>query len=171
MRQLVVIAHNIRSSHNVGSLLRTADGLGVQKVYLTGYTPYPTMTNDERLPHQARKATAAIAKTALGAEKSSIWEYLSSVEDVLEKLSHEGFQLIALEQSEKAKPLSMITDTDTPIALLIGNEVTGVPPELLSRMNSVVEIPMHGEKESFNVVIATAMALYHLRTVSLAKNR
>jgi tRNA G18 (ribose-2'-O)-methylase SpoU len=165
MRQIVVIAHNIRSSHNVGSLMRTADGLGIQKVFLTGYTPYPQQPHDDRLPHLAIKATNAIAKTALGAEKSDLWEHQEDVSDVLHRLREDGYVLVALEQSPDAIQLTKLAEGDGPIALLIGSEVTGVEASLLSKVDAVVEIPMFGNKESFNVVIATAMALYHLRLV------
>src|SRR5579885_2599476 len=74
-RQIVLIAHDLRSTHNIGSLLRTADGLGVEKVFITGYSPYPLMARDDRLPHLAQKLDRDIHKTALGAEQSVAWEH------------------------------------------------------------------------------------------------
>jgi hypothetical protein len=91
MRSIVVIAHDIRSRHNVGSLLRTAEGLGVERVYLTGYTPYPMLAGgDPRLPHLAAKETKAIAKTALGAEQSQDWAHAESVIDLIAALKADG---------------------------------------------------------------------------------
>ena len=91
MSKIVVIAHNIRSTHNIGSLFRTADGLGVQKLYLTGYTPYPHYEDDERMPHIARKTHKQISKTALGAEETVEWEYAEDVFSIIKKLRKSGF--------------------------------------------------------------------------------
>lgn len=157
----MLIAHDIRSCHNVGSLLRTADGLGVEKVYLTGYTPYPAGKKDERLPHLAAKQTKQIHKTALGAEHSVAWQHETDVQGVLDTLRAAGYTVVALEQSPKA---TLLPDYNPPqkIALLLGSEVSGVADMLLQEADAVVEIPMRGLKESFNVVQATAIALYAL---------
>lgn len=96
MRTLVLIAHNLRSAHNVGSLLRTADGLGLQAVYLTGYTPYPLSPNDVRLPHLGQKIEKQIAKTALGAEKTRIWKHETDIIPLIERLRGDGYQMAAL---------------------------------------------------------------------------
>lgn len=162
MRQIIVIAHNIRSTHNVGSLLRTADGLGVEMVYLSGYTPYPLMPHDARLPHQARKTAAQIAKTALGAEQMIAWQYEADVLRVIKRLQVAGFQVAALEQSPGAVTLP---DFEPPnnIALVLGREVEGLEPDVLAACDVTLEIPMFGRKESFNVTMAAAMALYHCR--------
>ncbi len=162
MTALVLIVHNIRSAHNVGSLLRTADGLGVQRVYLTGYTPYPWRQGDDRLPHLARKIDHQIAKTALGAEKLAVWEQASNIEELLDALKTDGFTLAALEQTPTAVPLPKYSSPDK-LALIVGREVEGVESEILARCEVVLEIPMLGQKESFNVAVAAGMALYHLR--------
>lgn len=161
-RQIILVAHDIRSCHNVGSLLRTADGLGVDEVYLTGYTPYPAMRGDKRLPHEAAKVDRQIVKTALGAEQSVEWKYEPEVDKVLVGLRKRGFKLVGLEQSPNSKNL---TDFKPPtkVALIIGNEVTGLDSKLLALSSELVEIPMLGAKESFNVSAAAAIALYHLR--------
>src|SRR5689334_15600463 len=99
MSKIVVIAHNLRSSHNVGSLLRTADGLGIHKIYLTGYTPYPRNEDDERMPHIARKVHKQISKTALGAEETVSWENVEDVFSLFTKLKNEGYTVAALEQT------------------------------------------------------------------------
>lgn len=86
MKKLILIAHNLRSCHNVGSLLRTAEGLGVETVWLTGYTPYPPTKDDPRLPHLAQKIDRQIAKTALGAQKTQPWQHAPDVSDLLTRL-------------------------------------------------------------------------------------
>lgn len=162
MRRLILIAHNLRSCHNVGSLLRTAEGLGVCKVYLTGYTPYPQLSQDERLPHIARKITAQIHKTALDAETLVSWEYRSDIFQLLAELKDSGVQIIGLEQAPGSVPLPEFQPT-ADIALIVGREVEGIEPDVIAQCDNCVEIPMFGRKESFNVVQAAAMALYQLR--------
>ncbi len=157
--QLVIIAHNLRSAHNVGSLLRTADGLGITEVILTGYTPYPLMENDTRMPHLANKIDRQINKTALDA--AAPWRQAESIEPVLADLRGHGYTIAALEQSSSSIRLP---DFESPaqLALILGREVEGVEPEILAQCDLCLEIPMFGSKESFNVVQAAAMAMYHV---------
>lgn len=162
MRQLVLIAHNLRSTHNVGSLLRTAEGLGVEHVYLTGYTPYPILANDERLPHLAAKMEKDIHKTALGAEHMQSWSRHEDVATVIRWLKSDKYEVSAVEQSDEATLLPDFTP-GSKVALLVGREVEGVEPEVLAQCQRILEIPMFGAKESFNVVQAAAMTLYHCR--------
>lgn len=164
MRQIVIIAHDIRSTHNVGSLLRTAEGVGVECVWLTGYTPYPIGANDTRLPHQAQRIDKAISKTALGAETSQAWSHSDDIYVVIRRLRSEGFTIAALEQTDTSISLP---DWQTPdkIAVVLGREVEGVSADVLKLCDLSVEIPMRGRKESYNVVQAAAMALYHCRFV------
>lgn len=162
MRHIVVIAHDLRSSHNVGSLLRTCDGLGVATVYLTGYSPYPAAADDRRLPHIRRKLDTAIHKTALGAERTQRWRYCPDVTTVLAELRRQGYLLAALEQLPGAIALPDFSPPDK-LALLVGREVEGIDSALLDRCDVALEIPMFGSKESFNVVQAAAMALYACR--------
>lgn len=161
--RLILIAHNLRSCHNVGSLLRTAEGLGVAMVYLTGYTPYPAGREDDvRLPHLARKIDSDIHKTALGAETMVPWQHSDTLEPVLARLRADGCTILALEQHPRSVPLPSLRPVG-PTALLVGREVEGIEPEVLAQCDAVIEIPMLGRKESFNVAAAAAMALYHLR--------
>ncbi len=162
MRHIILIAHNLRSTHNVGSLLRTADGLGVQRVLLTGYTPYPMRDADQRLPHLARKIDRAITKTALGAEQSVDWSYHQDIFPSLRQFRDEGYVVAALEQSAGSFKLPRYSPPDR-LAIIVGREVEGVEPEVLAHADLTLEIPMYGQKESFNVVQAAAMALYHCR--------
>lgn len=161
MTNLILIAHNLRSSHNVGSILRTAEGLGVERVYLTGYTPYPSAPDDKRLPHIAKKLDRQIAKTALGAENSVNWHHQTEIKSLLASLREEGFQVVGLEQTPQSLPLSGFTAPDK-LVMIVGREVEGIEPEVLALCDKTIEIPMRGSKESFNVVQATAMALYHI---------
>lgn len=160
--EIVIIAHNIRSTHNIGAILRTADGFGVSKVYCTGYTPYPTQQNDERLPHLRQKITQQIHKTALGAEVSVACEHVQNIEDLIASLKSDSFTLVGLEQDARATLLSNFKAPQK-TALLIGEEVAGIAPNLRALCDDFVEIPMQGKKESFNVSVATGITLYELR--------
>ncbi len=162
MTKIVLILNNIRSCHNVGSLLRTADGLGIEKVFLCGYTPHPAFKGDTRLPHLVKKLTKQISKTALGAEEKIAWEYTENINEVLTKLEEQGYSLACLEQTKQAAPLNLYRPTNK-VALILGNELLGIDSDLLIRIKNHLFIPMFGSKESFNVVQAAAMALYHLR--------
>jgi len=163
MRPLILIAHNIRSCHNAGSLLRTAEGLGVIKVYLTGYTPYPLIEHgDTRLPHLAQKIDRQINKTALGATQLIAWENRPDIEPLISELRSDGFTVAALEQTAQSLPLPDVRP-GRKMALIVGREVEGIEPEVLARCDCAIQIPMYGRKESFNVAAAAAMALYRLR--------
>jgi 23S rRNA (guanosine2251-2'-O)-methyltransferase len=162
MRQIILIAHNLRSTHNVGSLMRTAEGLGVDKFYLTGITPYPKVKKDSRLPHLALKLTKQINKTALGAESILEWQYHDHLESLMVELKRDHYQIIALEQTTDGKPIEQF-EFDQKVALVIGNELEGIDESVLRQVDSAVFIRMFGKKESFNVVQAAAMALYDLR--------
>jgi len=162
MRRLILVAHNLRSAHNVGSLLRTAEGLGLEQVWLTGYTPYPSREGDTRLPHLAQKADRQVNKTALGAERVLAWHHETDIEKVLTSLHHQGFTTAAVEQAPDSVKLPGFKPPQK-LALVVGREVEGLEPEVLELCDLTLEIPMFGKKESFNVVQAAAMALYHNR--------
>lgn len=164
MRQIVIIAHDIRSAHNVGALLRTADGFGAQ-VCLTGYTPFPSAPNDNRLPHLASKLTRQIHKTALGAETDhSLWSHYDNLTDCLGELRDKDFEIIGLEQAKGSIALPEYAPPEK-VAILLGREVEGIDPSYLKDCDKIVEIPMLGHKESFNVVESAAATLYHCRFV------
>ncbi len=142
MREKVyLILRNIRSLYNVGAIFRTADAAGVEKIFLTGYTPLPS------------------AKTALGAEKYVPCEKISNPAGLINKLKKEKVQIVALEQSPNAidyrkfKPRSAF-------ALILGNEVRGLSPALLKKCDKIIHIPMRGKKESLNVSVAVGIALF-----------
>lgn len=162
MTDIIVIAHNLRSTHNVGSLLRTSEGLGAKHIYLTGYTPHPSFPGDTRLPHESTKLTKQIKKTALGAESVDFWSYNNNIYAVLEALRKEEYAIVGIEQTREALSLSKLVVPEK-IALIVGREVEGIEPEIIDACDETVEIQMFGKKESFNVVQAAAMALYHCR--------
>ncbi len=162
MRDIVLIVHDIRSCHNAGSLLRTAEGLGVSIVYFTGYTPYPTRPNDDRLPHIHQKLTHQIHKTALGAEETQNWQHHENIQGLLDNLKQDDYTLLALEQDAKSQTLETYAGPKK-VALILGREVEGLEQSILDIVDVTLEIKMFGKKESFNVVQAAAMALYQLR--------
>jgi 23S rRNA (guanosine2251-2'-O)-methyltransferase len=161
VKNIVLIAHNLRSAHNVGSLLRTAEGLGLRQVYLTGYTPYPLMPEDPRLPHISRKIDSQIHKTALDAEKYLDIKVLEDIKPLLIELKSNGFKVAGLELNARSVDLKDFNCPDK-LVLIVGREVEGIEPEILDLCDTLIQIPMRGKKESFNVVQASAMALYKL---------
>ncbi len=146
-----VVLHNVRSSHNVGAILRTADGAGVRTVYGVGYTPAPI--------NRFGVSNTDIAKTALGAEKSISWLSRKSLIAVVNLLVKDGFAVIAVEQGETAIPLKKFKQPKR-VAYVFGNEVSGLTRKELALCNGIVEIPMLGGKESLNVSSAAAIVLY-----------
>ncbi len=159
MPEIIVIAHNIRSTHNVGAIFRTAEGFGVKKIILSGYTPYPKLPNDTRLPHIAEKLHTQIHKTALGAEALVPFEYQEIPN--IDALRAADYRIAGLEQDPASIELPNYKAPEK-IALLLGEEVHGIPKDLLQYCEDIIEIPMVGEKESFNVSIAAGIALYQL---------
>ncbi len=160
MPAITLIAHNIRSTHNVGAIFRTAEGFGVKKIILSGYSPYPAIADDKRLPHEAIKIDSQIHKTALGAETMVEFEYISDLDSWITDYTH---PVVALEQAENSLNIRTYTPPDE-FALLLGEEVSGIEQHLLERCQAIIEIPMVGKKESFNVSVATGIALYALTT-------
>lgn len=167
--RISLILHNIRSAHNVGSIMRTADGFGISHIYFTGYTPYPAQKNDLRLPHIAYKISNQITKTALGAENNVQWTHCLELINLIEKLKTDKIDIIALEQDKKSLPLNDYKSNND-IAILLGNEVDGLDRDVLSLCDKIVEIPMFGAKESFNVCQASAIAMYQLKVISQNKH-
>ena len=162
--QIIIVAHNIRSTHNVGAIFRTAEGFGVSKIILSGYSPYPRIPADSRLPHIADKLTAQIHKTALDAETIVPFAYQETPD--LDALKHEGYVVVGLEQDERSHLLPNYSPP-AKIALLLGEEVAGINNELINKCDDLIEIPMVGKKESYNVSVATGIALYALTTLGV----
>jgi 23S rRNA (guanosine2251-2'-O)-methyltransferase len=158
-RKVALVAIDIRSSHNVGAFFRTADGFGCE-IVLVGITPRPLGDKlDNRLPHIVKKAHHAIAKTALGAETKVKWSYFKTHEEAFKHLRQNHYQLYAVEQDEKATDIRTMPKNNN-IGLVVGPEVTGLTSSILSECDGVLEIPMQGSKESFNVSVAAGIALY-----------
>ncbi|MCK5122674.1 MAG: RNA methyltransferase [Candidatus Pacebacteria bacterium] len=149
MKNFVVICDSLRSLFNVGSVFRTADGVGIEKVYLCGITGKP----------DTEKAERKISKVALGAQKYVEWEYAKQSWRLVERLKKEGYQIVSLEQTSKS-----VNYTDFkpkfPLALIIGNESSGIRKSLLNRSDKIIDIPMRGQKESLNVSVAFGIVAY-----------
>ncbi|MBW3538509.1 TrmH family RNA methyltransferase [Candidatus Parcubacteria bacterium] len=156
---LTLIAHNIRSAHNVGALFRTGDGAGIEKLILTGISPYPLAPQDTRLPHVAARATRLIAKTALGAEATVPCQYQADISAAIQALKRRGYRIYALEQQAGSTDLFRFKPR-FPAAVVVGAEVAGLDQLVLSQADEVLEIPMLGHKESLNVSVAAGVGLY-----------
>lgn len=154
MKKLYLIIHNVRSAHNVGSLFRTGDAMGVSKIFLTGYTPAP-------IDRFGRK-DAKISKVSLGAEDAVSWEQ-REIRELIQELKKEGVEVVALEQTPASVPLCEYCPKGA-VALIVGNEIDGLPKDILAVSDITIEIPMRGKKESLNVANAAAIALYNLTT-------
>lgn len=159
--EIILLLHNIRSIHNVGSIMRTAEGFGLKSVVFSGYTPHPRVDNDPRLPHIVEKIERELHKTALDAEKILQVSYYSDPLEVVAEFRQAGYQILALEQSVTSVNLRQFK-LNQPSLLILGEEVHGVTPELLQTSDVTLEIPMSGQKESFNVSVATGICLYQL---------
>lgn len=161
MTQLVIILDNLRSSANVGSILRTADSAGVDRVICCGSTPYPRLNNDTRDPVVINRNMREISKTALGAETTVDIEYFNDTLDAIDYVKGTKMAVYALEQAEKSKNLLNHTPT-LPAALIVGNEVNGVSKSALDECEGILELPQRGSKESLNVSVATGIAVYKI---------
>ena len=148
--RIEALLDNVRSAWNVGAMFRTADGAGIARLHLCGITPTP--------PHDG------ISKTALGAEEAVLWSYHKNAISAARQLTSEGHQLWALERTRRAVPLSGMPELspDDMVALVVGNEITGVDRDLLDLCKQVVLIPMLGAKRSLNAAVAFGIAAYSL---------
>lgn len=144
-----VVLNNIRSLHNVGSIFRSADGAGVEKVWLCGITGYPPQ--------------GGITKTALGAEDHVPWEYRQDGVALIKELREEGYQIVLLEQMEGAVCYDQFIPK-APVCLVIGNEISGISESILSLCDTAVEIDMAGVKNSLNVAVAFGVIAYQIRS-------
>lgn len=140
-----LILPNIRSGHNVGAMFRAGDACGVDHIYLVGYTAAP--------PHPQ------VDKVSLGAEKWVPWSQYKNLKRLVRSLQKRGVEVVALEQGDGSRDIGMEEFT-APLALIVGNEVEGVPKAVLALCDRIVHIPMLGKKESLNVSIAAGIAMY-----------
>ena len=146
-----VMLDNLRSAYNVGSMFRTADAAGIEKIYLTGYTPAP-------LDRFGRKRKD-LAKSALGAEEFVVWEERKNIFSLLTKLKREKFLIIGVEQDKKSIDYKKVK-TKSKNVFIVGAEVAGIPKNILEKCNIIAEIPMRGRKESLNVSVACGIVLF-----------
>ncbi len=146
-KEFYLILPNIRSCHNIGAMFRNADAFGVTKIYLVGWTATPPKPQ--------------IDKVSLGAETWIAWEHRQDLGELLHELRAKGVFIIALEQHDTSQNIDDLSFTG-PVALIVGNEVNGVPEEFFSLCDAIAEIPMYGKKESLNVSVAAGVALHAL---------
>lgn len=152
-KKFIIILDNIRSVHNVASLFRTGDGMGVSEICISGTTPTPI--------DRFGRERSDFKKVSLGAQHTVSWKYFETTKEAIEFCKKEGYEVVALEQDARAKKLDEFS-SEKNIALVLGPEVTGMSQEILSLCDSIVEIPMFGKKESLNVSVAGGIAMYEL---------
>lgn len=158
----ILILNDVRSCHNVGSILRTADGAGVGIVYCCGITPYPRLEGDTRPERVISSNSKQIHKTALGAEETVLVRHTEDCLDVITHLKAGGYTVYALENNcERTQNIFSFT-VSTKFALILGSETDGLPMDILAVCDAVLEIPMRGAKNSLNVSVAAGIALYQL---------
>jgi len=145
---VIVVLENIRSAYNVGSVFRTADAFLLESVYLCGYTAFP--------PHKE------IRKTALGAEETVHWKHFKNIGEALEMLKADGYAVFAVEQAQHSIPLQLFGAPQQKLAVIFGNEVTGVEQSTIAQCAGCIEIPQLGMKHSLNVSVAAGVVLWEL---------
>lgn len=154
---VIVVLENIRSAYNVGSVFRTADAFLLEGVYLVGYTAFP--------PHKE------IRKTALGAEESVSWKHFKTMSEAIDSIRQLGYTLVAAEQTDKSIPLHRWQEPSSPgLALIMGNEVTGVEQSTLEVCDQVLEIPQLGMKHSLNIATAAGVMLWEIVRKKITEN-
>ena len=146
-----VVLNSIRSSYNVGSIFRTSDGAMVEKLFLCGYSPTPENKD--------------VLKTALGSQESVQWEYVRDAKKIIMELKEKGIKICALELTDKSIPHYRLQKKDLPICLIVGNEISGVPQDLIDLCDFSIEIPQYGIKQSLNVAVAYGIAIFELRRI------
>lgn len=145
---VIAILENIRSAYNVGSVFRTADAFLLEAIYLCGYTAFP--------PHKE------IRKTALGAEETVAWRHFKNIAEAISEIRSLGYKIYAVEQAEESWKLGSFAPEEDKIAVIFGNEVTGVEQNTIGLCDGVIEIPQLGTKHSLNVATAAGVVLWEL---------
>ena len=145
---IIVVLENIRSAYNVGSVFRTADAFLLQGIYICGYTAYP--------PHKE------IKKTALGADETVHWKHFKNVKDTIEELKTEGYRVFAIEQAVASIKLQNFPSSNEKLAVIFGNEVTGVEQSTIALADGCIEIPQLGMKHSLNISVAAGIVLWEI---------
>ncbi|MEI6479776.1 MAG: TrmH family RNA methyltransferase [bacterium] len=155
MKEVIAVLSDIRSIHNVGSIFRTADSAGIKELYLCGITPSPL--------DRFGRVRPEFAKVALGAERFVKWESKKSTVSTLSTLSKKGYAIVAIEQADTSKPYTIMRKNNGKVALVVGNEVDGLSKTVLKKADTIIEIPMRGEKESLNVSVAFGVVAYGIQ--------
>lgn len=154
--EVAVLLHNIRSTYNVGSIFRTSDSFGINRIYISGISPTPI--------DKYGRSRKDVAKVALGAEKSVAWEYEKDPKKIIKNLKKAGYKIVSIEQDKKSTDYKKIK-IDKPVLFIVGNEVDGVEKSLLKLSDEIAEIPMKGEKESLNVSVAFGVAISRILNI------
>lgn len=155
---VIAVLENVRSGYNVGSLFRTGDAFLLEAIYICGYSPYP--------PHKE------IRKTALGAEDTVAWKHFKTTAEAISDLKQNGYRVFAVEQTENSIPLQKVGfDKEEKIAVIFGNEVTGVEQSTIALCEGTIEIPQWGMKHSLNIATAAGVVLWELVRKSAAGNK
>jgi len=160
-----LLVNNVRSIYNIGSLFRLADAVGLSKLYLTGFTPYPKKTDDDRPAYVATKTDQAIKKTALEGLGNVAWEYHPNAVDVCQKLKGDGVLLVGIEQTSTSLNYLDYLKSDhflesQAVCFIVGHETGGVDQDVLDLCDKVIEIPMLGKGKSLNVAMSATVVLY-----------
>lgn len=150
-REIIVVLDNVRSALNVGAIFRTCDAVGVAKLILCGITPYP--------PHPK------VVKTALGAQEYVPYEHVADINRLIKSLQSDDYTILSVEQTENSVMYQTV-NYPKKVALIFGNEITGVQKEFLDNSNKHIELPMVGKKESLNVATTAGIVLYHIGFVA-----
>lgn len=151
-----VLIHDIRSTHNVGSIFRTSDAVGIGHIYISGFSPSPK----DRFGRWRKD----VIKVSLGAEKTISWEYLESPVQLIKKLKKDGFEIVGLEQSQRSIDYKKFK-SKKPILFIVGSEVEGMNKKIQDLCDTIIEIPMLGEKESLNVSVAFGVAIFRILNI------
>lgn len=153
--KMIGVLYNIRSIFNTASIFRSSDALCLEKLYLVGYTPEPV--------NKFGREVEKFKKVSLGAEKTVPWEKKKDIIKLIKKLKKEGYKILSLEITDKAIPYFEYCPNNDKIALIVGNEIDGLPKKVLDNSDKVLYIPMKGKKESLNVAIAFSIVAFHLK--------
>jgi 23S rRNA (guanosine2251-2'-O)-methyltransferase len=152
---VIAVLENIRSAYNVGSIFRTADAFLLEAIYICGYTAHP--------PHKE------IKKTALGADETVHWKHFKNIGEAIEVLKDEGYAIYAVEQTQNSIQLNGFDRKNKKLAVILGNEVTGVEQTTIEQCDGCIEIPQLGMKHSLNVSVAAGVVLWELVRREIAK--
>jgi tRNA G18 (ribose-2'-O)-methylase SpoU len=154
---VIAVLENIRSAYNVGSVFRTADAFLLEGIYICGYTAFP--------PHKE------IRKTALGAEDTVAWKHFKNIKEAIDEIRPMGYKVYAVEQAVDSWKLGSFSAEDDKVAVIFGNEVTGVEQSTIALCDGVIEIPQLGMKHSLNVATAAGVVLWELIRERISQNR